>query len=181
MKTSWKMSLIAAAALSLGLAASVRAEDAQKALNDPQIATVALTAHQIDIDRGKAALHKTKNAEVKQFAAQMVEDHQAGKKEVLALAKQLGVKPEESDITKSLEGEAKIASARLAKEKGAAFDRDYIDTEVAYHQAVIDALNKVLIPGAQNAQVKTALQNTVPTLEGHLQHAKNVQAQLSAK
>ena len=56
-----------------------------------------------------------------------------------------------------------------------------IDTEVAYHQAVIDAVKTVLIPGAQNAEVKAALQNTVPTLEGHLQHAKNVQAQLGGK
>jgi putative membrane protein len=175
MQTKW----ILAAVLSMGLAA--RADEAKQALNDPQIATVALTAHQIDIDRGKVAMRKTKNAEVKQFAEQMVHDHEAGKAEVLALAKQLGVKPEESGITKSLKGDAKKVAKRLAKEKGAAFDKDYIDTEVAYHQAVIDAVNKVLIPGAQNAQVKTALQNTVPTLEGHLQHAKNVQAQLPAK
>src|SRR5439155_19471681 len=98
-----------------------------------------------------------------------------------ALARQLGVKPEGSDVTKSLEADAKKVARRLAKEKGAAFDRDYIDTEVAYHQAVIDAVNDVLIPRARNAQVKTALQNTVPTLEGHLQHARNVQAQLPAK
>ena len=126
-------------------------------------------------------MHKTRNAEVKQFAEQMVHDHEAGKQEVLALARQLGVKPEGSDVTKSLEADAKKVARRLAKEKGAAFDRDYIDTEVAYHQAVIDAVNDVLIPGARNAQVKTALQNTVPTLEGHLQHARNVQAQLPAK
>ena len=91
------------------------------------------------------------------------------------------MKPEGSDVTKSLEADAKKVARRLAKEKGAAFDRDYIDTEVAYHQAVIDAVNDVLIPRARNAQVKTALQNTVPTLEGHLQHARNVQAQLPAK
>ena len=167
--------LIAVAALA---AFAARAED--KKLNDPQIATIALTAHQIDIDRGKLSLH-SKNAEVKQFAEQMVNDHTAGKKEVLALASKLGVKPQASDVSKSLEADARKAAARLKKEKGAAFDKDYIDTEVAYHQAVIDAVKTVLIPGAQNAEVRTALQNTVPTLEGHLQHAKNVQAQLGGK
>jgi putative membrane protein len=111
----------------------------------------------------------------------MVNDHTAGKKEVLALAAKLGVKPQASDVSKSLQADARKAAARLKKEKGAAFDKDYIDTEVAYHQAVIDAVKTVLIPGAQNAEVKTALQNTVPTLEGHLQHAKNVQAQLGGK
>jgi len=162
------------AVLLVGLAA--KAED----LNDPQIATVALTAHQIDVDRGKMALKKTKNEEVKQFAEQMVKDHTEGKQEVLALAKKLGVKPEESSVTKSLKDGAKDTEKKLKKEKGAQFDKDYIDAEVAYHQAVIDAVNKVLIPGAKNAEVKQALQNTVPTLEGHLQHAKNVQQQLGS-
>jgi putative membrane protein len=175
------MNWIVAAAVFAGLAGAARADEAKKGLNDPQIATVALTAHQIDIDRGKTAMHRSRNAEVKQFAEQMVHDHEAGKQEVLALAKQLGVKPEESEVTKSLNGDARKIAKRLSKEKGAAFDRDYINVEVAYHQAVIDAVNKVLIPGAQNTQVKTALENTVPTLEGHLQHARNVQAQLATK
>lgn len=151
------------------------------AMNDPQIATVALTAHQIDVDRGKLAMKHTKNAEVKQFADQMVNDHQAGIKEAMDLAKKLGVKPEQSDTSKSLKADAAKATARLRHEKGAAFDKDYIDTEVAYHEAVIDAVKNTLVPGAQNEQLKTLLQNAVPTLEGHLQHAKMVQAQLTAK
>jgi putative membrane protein len=60
-------------------------------------------------------------------------------------------------------------------------DRDYIDTEVGYHQAVIDAVKTALIPGAQNKDLKQLLTDAVPTLEGHLRHAKNVQAQLGAK
>src|SRR6266851_7241108 len=97
---------------------------AAAAMNDPQIATIALTAHQIDIDRGKLALKHTRNAEVKQFAEQMVNDHSAGKTEALALASKLGVKPEESDTSKSLNDGAKTATARLRKEKGAAFNKD---------------------------------------------------------
>jgi putative membrane protein len=151
---------------------------AAASLNDPQIATIALTAHQIDVDRGKLALKHTKNGEVKQFAEQMVNDHQAGITEAMALAKKLHVTPQASDVSKSLQADAKKASARLKKEKGARFDKDYIDTEVAYHQAVIDAVKTVLVPGAQNADLKTLLQNAVPTLEGHLQHAKMVQAQV---
>jgi putative membrane protein len=167
--------------VALGLSFAARAEEAKKGLNDPQIATIALTAHQIDIDRGKLTLKRTKNAEVKQFAEQMVNDHTAGKNEALALAKKLGVTPEESNVTKSLKADAKKTSHRLAKEKGGAFDKDYIDSEVAYHQAVIDAIKNTLIPGAQNGELKTLLQNAVPTLEGHLQHAKMVQSQVASK
>src|SRR6185436_16566965 len=89
-------------------------------MNDPQIATVALTAHQIDVDRGKLALKHTHNDEVKQFAEQMVHDHQAGIKEAMDLAKRLGVKPEQSDTSKSLKADAGKVTARLKKEKGAA-------------------------------------------------------------
>jgi putative membrane protein len=151
---------------------------AAASLTDPQIATIALTAHRIDVDRGKLALKHTKNDEVKQFAQQMVNDHQAGIAEAMALASRLHVTPQASDVSKSLQLDAKKASGRLKKEKGTTFDKDYIDTEVAYHQAVIDALKSVLVPGAQNADLKTLLQNAVPTLEGHLQHAKMVQAQV---
>ena len=148
---------------------------------DPQIADIALTAHNIDIARGKLALSKTKNSEVKQFAQQMVDDHSAGVKEAVALATRLGVKPEKNATSKSLQDGARKATARLKKESGAKFDRDYIDTEVQYHQAVIDAVKTALIPNAQNKDLKQLLTDAVPTLEGHLQHAKNVQAQLGAK
>ena len=151
---------------------------AAASMNDPQIATVALTAHQIDVDRGKLALKHTKNDEVKQFAEQMVNDHAAGIKEAMALAKRLGVKPTESDTTKSLKADADKVTKRLKKEKGTAFDKDYIDTEVGYHQAVISAVRDTLVPGAQNAELKTLLQTAIPTLEGHLQHAKMMQAKL---
>jgi putative membrane protein len=129
----------------------------------------------------KVALSKTKNAEVKQFAKQMVDDHGAGLKEAVALATRLGVKPQTNATSKSLQDGAKKASARLKKESGAKFDKDYIDTEVGYHEAVIDAVKNTLIPNAQNADLKQLLTNAVPTFEGHLQHAKNVQAQLGAK
>ena len=151
------------------------------AITDPEIADIAVTAHKIDIARGKVALSKTKNAEVKQFAKQMVDDHGAGLKEAVALATRLGVKPQTNATSKSLQDGAKKASARLKKESGAKFDKDYIDTEVGYHEAVIDAVKNTLIPNAQNADLKQLLTNAVPTFEGHLQHAKNVQAQLGAK
>jgi putative membrane protein len=172
-----KTTLLLAAALLLANAA--HADEAK--LNDPQIANIALTAHNIDIARGKLALERTKSELVKVFAQQMVDDHQAGVREAVALATKLGVKPEESAVSKSLDDGAHQATKRLRKEHGEKFDKDYIDTEVAYHQAVIGAVRDVLVPGAQNEQLKTLLQQAVPTLEGHLQHAKNVQAALGEK
>src|SRR5438094_9451887 len=184
-----RSSLVLLAALAVSPAFAQEAKEVKQAPEkakaaaptDPQIADIALTAHNIDIDRGKLALSKTKNAEVKQFAQQMVDDHGAGVKEAVALATRLGVKPETNPTSKSLKEGAKKATARLTKESGAKFDKDYINTEVEYHQAVIDAVKNALIPNAQNKDLKQLLTDVVPTLEGHLQHAKNVQAQVGAK
>lgn len=166
------------------LASSVAFAGAPKkapALNDPQIATIALTAHQIDAVRGKMAASKTQNPEVKQFAEAMMKDHEAGAKEVLDLAQKLKVKPEESAVTRDLMKQAADHEAQLKKLSGAEFDKAYIDIEVAYHQAVIDAIEKVLLPNVKNAEVKEALKLAQPTLLGHLTHAKNLQAMLAKK
>lgn len=148
-------------------------------LNDAQIATIALTAHQIDADRGRVAAKSSRNELVKAFAEQMAKDHDRGAKEVLKLAKKLGVTPEESDVTRSLKDGAEKTGAELAKLEGAAFDKAYIDAEVAFHQAVIDAVKTVLIPTVKNEKVKKALIDAGPLLEGHLVHARHVQKTLA--
>ena len=70
--------------------------------SDPQIAGIVVTANQIDIDAGKLAKSRTKNKEVSDFAKLMITDHTAVNKQATALAKKLGVKPEESATSKSL-------------------------------------------------------------------------------
>jgi putative membrane protein len=161
--------------LALALSVPAFAEE----LNDPKIATIALTAHQIDVERGKVVASTTKNDAVKQLATQMVNDHSAGLKEVLDLAAKLKVTPVESAVSKSLKDGAAQTAAKLKTLKGNAFDKEYVDAEVAYHIAVIDAVNKVLLPNVKNAEVKKLLADTVPTLQGHLVHAQQVQTQMA--
>jgi putative membrane protein len=38
-----------------------------------------------------------------------------------------------------------------------AVDKAYVDNEVTYHQVVIDALDKTLLPNAKNAELKGLL------------------------
>ena len=58
---------------------------------DPQIAHIAYTAGQLDIEAAKQALAKSKNKEVRAFANDMVRDHTAVNKQALALVKKLNV------------------------------------------------------------------------------------------
>jgi|SRR5688572_24208274 len=152
-----------------------------QAPSDPQIAGIVVTANQIDIDAGKVAKSKSKNKEVQAFAQQMITDHSAVNKQAGALAKKLGVKPEDSSTSKSLQDAAKSAAARLAKLKGAQFDRAYVDNEVAYHQQVLDAIDKTLIPSANNAELKELITKVRPAIASHLEHAKHLQGSLAKK
>jgi putative membrane protein len=115
-------------------------------LTDPQIAHIAYTAGEIDIQAAKQALDKTRNKQVKEFAQEMVRDHTAVNKQALALVKKLKVTPEDNDTSKTLAKSAAAKLAELDKLSGAAFDKAYVANEVAYHKAVDGALETTLIP-----------------------------------
>ena len=82
----------------------------------------------------------------------MVRDHSAVNEKAAALAKELGVTPRDNATSQSLLKGAAEARAPMEKLSGKEFDRAYITREIAYHQAVIDALDKVLIPTTENPQ-----------------------------
>jgi len=167
--------------LSTVLAASVMLTYAAAAQNaakptDPQIAHIAYTAGQIDIAAAKQALSKTKNKDVKSFAQDMIRDHEAVNKQALDLVKKLKVTPEDNDTSRTLSKNAADKRNELAKLNGAAFDKAYIDNEVAYHKAVDSALETTLIPSASNAELKSLLQTGLKIFQGHEQHAEHVAA-----
>jgi putative membrane protein len=143
-------------------------------LSDPEIASVAVAANQIDIQAAKLAQQKSKNAEVLNFAKTMIADHQSVIDKATALVKKLGVTPKDNAVTRQLQANAKSTMARLKAKSGAAFDKAYAQNEVAYHKAVIAAVDNTLIPDAQNAELKSLLQSVSPVLHTHLEHAEMV-------
>ena len=145
---------------------------------DPQIAHIAYTAGVIDIEAAKQALAKSKNKEVRAFADNMVKDHSAVNKQALALLKKLKVKPEDNPTSEALTKQAAAKRAELAKLSGKAFDKAYVDNEVAYHKTVNGALETQLIPSANNAELKSLLQTGLKIFQGHEQHAEMVDSKL---
>ena len=148
-------------------------------LNDAQIAIIVLTANSIDSAAGVMAKAKGSAKSVKDFAQTMIDDHTAVNKQAVALATKLGVTPEDNDVNRSLRTSADAATASLQGMTGAAFDKAYIDNEVTYHQTVLDALDKTLIPGAQNAELKALLEKARPSYAAHLARAKDIQTSLN--
>ncbi|HEU5210301.1 MAG TPA: DUF4142 domain-containing protein [Longimicrobiales bacterium] len=152
---------------------------AAPSLNDAQIAAIVVTANGIDVANGEQALEKSSNAQVRQFAETMVGTHTAVNESAAELVARLGVTPEENDVSRSLQADAEQTRARLAALSGAEFDRAYIENEIAFHEAVIDAVDSLLIPNATNGELRQTLVDARPVFEGHLTHARTVQQQLS--
>lgn len=145
---------------------------------DPQIAHIAYTAGVIDIEAAKQAIAKSQTKDVVDFANDMLRDHQTVNDQALDLVKKLGVTPEDNDTSKALAQAAAAKRDELAKLDGAAFDKAYVDNEVAYHQQVNGALETLLIPSAENAELKSLLETGLKIFQGHQQHAEHVAGML---
>jgi putative membrane protein len=146
---------------------------------DPQIAAIVVTANQVDIDAGKLALSKTQSPDVKTFAQLMITDHTGVNKAATELVQKLHVTPESNATSQSLQKGGDDNLAALKKLSGAAFDRAYVDHEVAYHESVLNAIDTTLIPSAQNAELKALLIKVRPAFAAHLDHAKKLQSALT--
>jgi putative membrane protein len=157
---------------------AVPAAAAAQKPNDAQIASIVVTANQVDIDAGKVAQSRASSPEVKKFGQQMVVDHTGVNKSATELAGKLKVTPEDNPTSQSLKSGGEKNLANLKTLKGAAFDKAYVDNEVAYHTQVLEALDKTLIPSASNAELKALLVKVRPAFVAHLEHAKHLQSTL---
>lgn len=167
-----------AALAAICLFGSVALAGAQDKPTDPQIAHIAYTAGVIDIEAAKLAIEKSKTQAVVDFANGMLRDHEAVNVQALDLVKKLNVTPEDNDSSKALSDAAAKKRDELAKLEGAAFDRAYVDNEVAYHKQVNGALETLLIPSAENAELKELLETGLKLFQGHQAHAEHVAAEL---
>jgi putative membrane protein len=146
--------------------------------NDAEIASIVVTANQVDIDAGKLAQSKSTHKEVKAFAERMVVDHTGVNKSATELAAKLKVTPQDNATSRSLKSGGDKNVTTLKGLSGAAFDKAYIEHEVAYHQQVLDALDKTLIPNASNAELKALLVKVRPAFVAHLEHAKKIASEV---
>lgn len=176
------VSLALVAAVATPLTASAQAAPAAGALNDPTIVAIFDAANTWDIEAAGIALKHTHNKDVRNFAKMMQRDHKAVRQMGRDLAKRLHVTPTPpgKDFAMYKDHVAAMSTLRSTKH-GAAFDKAYIDNEVAYHQAVINAVTTTLLPATQNADVKALETKVAPSFQAHLAAAQALQTKLSSK
>lgn len=162
--------------LALPACAGGQETGAAPTIDDPTIAHVAVTANAIDAEMGELALERSRDGRVTSFAETMIRDHRGVNDQAVALATRLGVTPTDNDISRSLRADADATHARLSTLSGASFDRAYLEREVAYHRAVLEALDGTLIPGATNGELRSLLTTARGAVAAHLAHAETLAA-----
>jgi putative membrane protein len=173
-----KISQLQFLAIALALCVALPVSAGPAGPTDPQIAAIVVAANQVDIDAGRLAVTKAHSPDVKALAQRMVSDHTGVNEQARALVARLGVTPQAHPTSEALARDGAASLAKLEKLQGDAFDTAYVANEVKYHETVIDALDKTLIPGATNAELRALLVKVKPAFVGHLEHARYLQSKL---
>ncbi|MGZ3695733.1 MAG: DUF4142 domain-containing protein [Bdellovibrionota bacterium] len=161
-------------ALALCIAAAPAFAAVSPALNDAQIAKVLLTINEGEIAAARLAEKRSTNDNVKNFALMMETSHEKNKQETKELAKRNKLDTEKSDLSKSIEADAKQSNKELKKQKAEAFDQAYVNEQIAMHTKALDMINNTLLPAAQNPLLKEHLTATSKAVAMHLDHAKTL-------
>jgi putative membrane protein len=120
-----------------------------------------------EVQAGQLAQQKSSNDEVKQFAQQMIDDHGKANDQLKQIASQKGI-----DIPAS-DPKADAESKQLDAVNGAAFDRKYAQIQLKDHQQTVKLFQQEAKSGG-DPDLKSFASSTLPTLEQHLDHAKQL-------
>ena len=161
------------------LTASIPAAAAAQgaALDDATIVAIFDAANTADIETGALAEKRGSTKEVRDFGAMLARDHEMVRQQGRDLAAKLGVTPTPPKDDQSAKDHA-AAMARLRSLKGAEFDRAFLQHEVAFHQAVIDAINGTLLPAIQNEELKALVVKVAPAFQAHMIMAQQMQKKI---
>jgi len=126
-----------------------------------------------EVEAGKLATSKASNTEVKDFAAKMVSDHTKNNEHLKTLATQKKV-----DLPGAVDAEHAAEKAKLEKQSGADFDAAYMQGQVKDHQETVQLLQHEINSG-QDAAVRAFAQETLITVQHHLEMAKELEAKVA--
>jgi putative membrane protein len=147
------------------------------ALDDPTIVAIFDEANTADIETGELAVKKGSTKEVRDFGAMLARDHKMVRQQGRDLAKKLGVTPTAPKDDQGARDHA-AAMKKLGLLSGKAFDHAFLQHEVAFHRAVIDAVTNTLLPAIQNAEVKALVVKVAPAFQAHMLAAQNLDTKL---
>jgi len=143
-------------------------------LSDRNIVAVAIAANDGEIQTSQVALVRATDAAVLNFAQEMITDHTDLNEQLQGL----GISPSENALSRLLMQTAAQTTQTLNQLSGTAFDRAYMDAQIAMHQSTLDLLEDNLIPQAGNGPLRSVLLEMEQDVTDHLQQARQIRAGL---
>ncbi|WP_187365229.1 DUF4142 domain-containing protein [Cellulosimicrobium cellulans] len=153
------LALVAATA-ALGLAAGPAA--AQPNAQDQTWLVAAHQSNLAEIAAGQAALQKATSDDVRMHGQMLIDDHTALDASLTPVAQQLGVA-----LPAEPTPEQQQALAEVAAQSGDAFDRAWVQSQIAGHRATLAAGEQELAQGSDQA-VKDLAAAAAPVVQRHL-------------
>ncbi|HEX8297685.1 MAG TPA: DUF4142 domain-containing protein [Rubricoccaceae bacterium] len=139
-------------------------------LSDPEILRVAMTSNEGEIITSQAVVGETQNAEVRQFAQDMIAMHTRLNEQGMALE----IPPRENQVSASMTQNAAAQAGKIGAASGTAQDMMYMETQVTLHGHTLTMLDNVLIPNADEARLRAYLTAARPMVEEHLRRAQRI-------
>jgi len=141
--------------------------------NDETFLRGAAEGSMLEVKLGQVAEQRAQSEEVKKFAQRMVEDHTKALDELKAIGAR-----EHINLPTNISHQHSLKYKALEKLSGAEFDKAYARDMVQDHEQDINEF-KHGAATAQKPELRDFAQKTLPTLESHLQQAKEMMAQVS--
>jgi len=125
-----------------------------------------------EVQLGQMVAGKAQNQAVKDFAQRMVDDHSKANDQLKQLASQKGI-----TLPTDIDSSDKQFQDQLSAASGAKFDKMYMDHMVQDHKKDVSEFQSEANKAA-DPDVKSFAQQTLPTLQDHLQQAQTTDKQL---
>lgn len=146
---------------------------AAPALDDPTIVAIFDAANSWDIETGQLAATRGLTKAVRDFGSMLARDHQQVRKMGRDLAAKLKVTPTPpKDFAMAADHQAAVKKLRALT--GPAFDKAFLEHEVAFHGAVLDAVTTTLLPALKNAEVRKLVTDVAPAFKAHQEAARHM-------
>jgi putative membrane protein len=151
-----------------------QADQQQLGEQDRTFAMDAAEAGMLEVRLGELAGENGESQNVKDFGQKMVDDHTQANDQLKEIAQQKQI-----ELPQELSEEGQQHVQDLQQLSGAEFDREYTNLMVADHQKVVDLFEQQASDG-QDQELVTFAEDTLPTLQEHLDQARQTQQQVVA-
>ncbi|MGD0530481.1 MAG: DUF4142 domain-containing protein [Polyangiaceae bacterium] len=157
-----------------------QAEVSSQQLTDGQIVGIVAAIDAAEIGAGKLAMSHATGAAARQFAEHMMSAHTSMDSSLMTVAHEQDITVARSALCEKLKSDNQAEAQTLASLPNGDFDRKYLTAQLKGHEDVLGLLDDKLIPMAENAKLKAALEDARGKVVEHIRMAKEALASVGS-